>query len=88
VLGELRQRGAERIEPTETAEAEWVQTIMNLAVFRADFLEQCTPGYYNNEGKPSQLAARNGPYGLGPIAFFKVLDDWRAAGDLQGMELA
>lgn len=48
---------------------------------------ECTPGYYNNEGKPSVLAARNGSYGAGAIAFVKVLEDWRREGSLKGLEL-
>jgi cyclohexanone monooxygenase len=54
---------------------------------RQRFQEECTPGYYNNEGKPSALAARNGFYGLGPIAFVKLLEDWRNEGALKGLEL-
>ena len=34
------------------------------------------------------LAIRNGPYGKGPIAYVKVLEDWRAEGGLTGLELA
>ena len=61
-----------------------------------EFLESCTPGYYNNEGKPNEPGGQrgsfispgqNGPYGGGPIAFVKLLEDWRAEGDLQGLEL-
>ena len=26
-------------------------------------------------------------YGAGPVAFFKVLDDWRADGTMQGLEI-
>ena len=51
------------------------------------FLEECTPGYYNNEGKPSPQAARNGPYGAGSPAFFEMLSKWRAEGGLAGLEL-
>ena len=65
-----------------------MQTIIASAMMRQKFQEECTPGYYNNEGKPSALAARNGPYGAGPVAFVKLLEDWRAAGDLAGLELA
>jgi len=65
-----------------------VQTIMDVAVFRQKFQEECTPGYYNNEGKPNPMAIRNAPYGKGPIAYVKVLEDWRAAGALDGLELA
>jgi len=54
---------------------------------RQKFLEECTPGYYNNEGKPSAAAVRNGPYGAGSIAFIELLEKWRAEGSLQGLEL-
>ena len=52
-----------------------------------DFLESCTPGYYNNEGHPNQRAFRDGPYGGGSIAFVQMWEAWRAAGDLEGLEL-
>ncbi len=76
------------VEASEEAEARWVETIMSLAIMRQKFQEECTPGYYNNEGQPSALAVRNGSYGAGPMAFIKVLEDWRAEGGLQGLELA
>ena len=75
------------LEAAPEAEAAWVQTIIDLAVMRQKFAEECTPGYYNNEGKPAASAVRNGPYGAGPIAFVKVLEDWRAEGELKGLEL-
>ncbi|HEY1631592.1 MAG TPA: NAD(P)/FAD-dependent oxidoreductase [Rhizomicrobium sp.] len=75
------------LEAAETAEQDWVQTIIKVAMMRQQFLEECTPGYYNNEGKPSVAAARNGPYGAGSIAFIKLLEEWRAEGSLKGLEL-
>ena len=75
------------VEPSEEAEAAWVQTVVESAIDRQKFAEECTPGYYNNEGMPSPLAARNGPYGKGSIAFTKLLEAWRADGNLQGLEL-
>jgi cation diffusion facilitator CzcD-associated flavoprotein CzcO len=74
------------VEPTQAAEDAWVQAIVDSAMDRARFLEECTPGYYNNEGQPSALAARNGSYGKGSIAFIRILDDWRAEGGMQGLE--
>jgi cation diffusion facilitator CzcD-associated flavoprotein CzcO len=74
------------IEPTQAAEDSWVQEIIDSAMDRAQFLEECTPGYYNNEGKPSALAVRNGSYGKGSVAFIKILDDWRAEGEMAGLE--
>ncbi|MET0272064.1 MAG: monooxygenase, partial [Phenylobacterium sp.] len=75
------------VEVTQEAEDAWVQTIVNLAIMRQQFLEECTPGYYNNEGNVQALSARNGSYGAGPVAFVKVLEDWRAEGSLKGLEL-
>ncbi len=88
VVNEATARQARTVEPSAEAEAAWVQTIMDVAVFRQKFQEECTPGYYNNEGKPNPMAIRNAPYGKGPIAYVKVLEDWRAAGALEGLELA
>jgi cyclohexanone monooxygenase len=87
IVSEARARQARTLEAAETAETQWVETIKSLAVFRRKFLEECTPGYYNNEGKPHERAEQNGPYGAGPIAFVKVLEDWRAEGKLAGLEL-
>jgi cyclohexanone monooxygenase len=75
------------VEPTQAAEEAWVQTIIDLSIMRQAFLEECTPGYYNNEGNVRAMNARNGSYGAGPVAFVKVLEDWRAEGGLQGLEL-
>ena len=46
------------------------------------FYAECTPGYYNNEGKPNEnpVGFRSGTYGAGPIRFFRVLDEWRQNG--------
>jgi cyclohexanone monooxygenase len=87
VVREAMARQAKTVEASAEAEAAWVQTIMDLAIMRQKFAEECTPGYYNNEGQPSVSAVRNGPYGAGPIAFVKVLEDWRADGGLPGLEL-
>jgi cation diffusion facilitator CzcD-associated flavoprotein CzcO len=75
------------LEPTQAAEDAWVQTIIDLSIQRQAFLEECTPGYYNNEGNVQAMSARNGSYGAGPVAFVKVLEDWRAEGGLAGLEL-
>jgi cyclohexanone monooxygenase len=75
------------VEASDAAEQAWVDTIVRLAVNNQKFLEACTPGYYNNEGKPGDRSVRNGSYGNGAIEFIKVLDAWRAAGTLDGLEL-
>jgi cyclohexanone monooxygenase len=75
------------VEAAQEAEDEWVQTILSLAVNTKEFFEACTPGYYNNEGRLNERAAQNGAYGGGPIAFIKLIEEWRATGELPGLEL-
>ncbi|MBX3483551.1 NAD(P)/FAD-dependent oxidoreductase [Phenylobacterium sp.] len=87
LVTEARGRQARTIEPSEDAEATWVKTIVDLSLMREAFLKECTPGYYNNEGAPERMAKQNGSYGAGPVAFVKVLEDWRAEGSLKGLEL-
>jgi len=80
-------RGVRTLEASEAAESQWVETIIGLSRLSRDFLESCTPGYYNNEGKVSNLTAQNGFYGGGPVQFFKLLQDWRDAGTLAGLDV-
>ena len=87
VIQNAQGRQARTVEVEQGAVDSWVETIQKLALMRADFLNECTPGYYNNEGKPEAMSTKNSMYGAGPIAFVKVLEDWRAEGSLQGLEL-
>jgi cyclohexanone monooxygenase len=81
------KQAIDTIEPTPEAEAEWVNTIIRFGEPRRQFLEQCTPGYYNNEGRPSDALVRSGVFAPGPIIFAQLLRQWREQGDLAGMEL-
>jgi hypothetical protein len=65
----------------------WVQTILEKGAGGAILGgEGCTPGYYNNEGKPNPLAAQAMPYGGGPVQFFGILKKWREQGNFEGLE--
>src|SRR6185312_9785759 len=88
IIAEAGKRQARVVEASQAAEEAWVQTVMDSAILGKKFQEGCTPGYYNNEGQPSALAARNGAYGRGPIAFVQLIEAWREAGELEGLELA
>jgi len=77
----------EAIEATQEAEQAWVEEVIGAARFGREYLESCTPGYYNNEGMVSELAVQNGFYGGGSIAFFNILDSWRNEGSMKGLEL-
>jgi cation diffusion facilitator CzcD-associated flavoprotein CzcO len=75
------------IEPTQQAEDKWVDEIIAQRGPRRAFLESCPPSYYNQEGKDTPATALNDIYGAGSVAFFKVLEEWRAQDRLEGMEL-
>jgi cyclohexanone monooxygenase len=51
-----------------------------------EFSQSCTPGYYNNEGQPTQASRQNGFYMGGPTEFVEILERWRADGRLAGLE--
>ena len=76
------------IEPSEEAEAAWVQEIISQARLSESFQASCTPGYYNNEGKPNPRSVQNASYGKGPNPFFKRMKAWREEGGMQGLELS
>ena len=86
ILEEAKKRGATRIEASKEAEEEWIKTIIEKARLTASFQENCTPGYYNNEGKINQTP-QNNTYGGGPIEFFSLMRKWRSKGKLEGLEL-
>ena len=84
VVATARERGVAEVEVTEDAEAAW----MDLLATGVSFLgsADCTPGYYNNEGRPTgdQAAWRGYPYGA--VAFFEFINQWRDAGTFEGLE--
>jgi cyclohexanone monooxygenase len=80
-------KGVRRVEATEEGESAWVQQCLDKARNTGDFFENCTPGYYNNEGKVSERSAQDGFYGGGPIEFVQILERWREADAFEGMEL-
>ncbi len=75
------------VEATAEGEAEWLVTLVESARDIRSFQEQCTPGYYNNEGQPAVGGFLGSSYGNGPMPFFQLLADWRDAGTFTGLEL-
>jgi cyclohexanone monooxygenase len=80
------EKGIQTVEATLESEEAWVQQCIEKARNNGDFLENCTPGYYNNEGKSSERGAQDGFYGGGSVEFFKILEDWRSQGQLAGLK--
>ena len=50
VIAQTAARGATVVETSEAAEQGWQDEMKRAARARREFLEWCTPGYYNNEG--------------------------------------
>lgn len=49
---------------------------------------ECTPGYYNNEGRPIGRKERLGASGYpdGPVAYWQFIDRWRNSGEFAGLD--
>lgn len=88
ILRRLTDEGVTRVEVSEQSEQWWVDQILALSQNNIKFLESCTPGYYNNEGRPAARSVQGGSYGAGPVAFVRVLEKWRDQGELRGLEFA
>ena len=87
LVTEAQKRQARVFEVTAEAEEAWVDEIVRKSALREKFLEECTPGYYNNEGKQGAIARQNTSYGAGPNAYFAVLEGWRKGGEMEGLAL-
>ncbi len=86
VLRHLIDHGLSTVEATSDAEENWLVQLGESARDIRTFQEQCTPGYYNNEGQPGTAGFLSSSYGTGPMPFFQLLADWRDAGTFAGLE--
>ena len=87
ILKELKKRDLNFIEATDEAEKLWIEEIIKSSRVMADFQENCTPGYYNNEGKINNIP-QNNRYGGGAVAFYELLKDWREEGSFEGLKIS
>ncbi|MBO6703640.1 MAG: NAD(P)/FAD-dependent oxidoreductase [Pseudomonadales bacterium] len=78
--------GFKELEVTEQAENDWMELLLQAPPMMLGTTE-CTPGYYNNEGKGwGEGETRAVSYPFGPVAYFKYLNDWRDSGSFEGVE--
>jgi len=88
IIKRALDKGIRSLEVSKEAEAEWVDAVVRLAESIAGFGEQCTPGYYNNEGQPGKMSRQNGFYFGGPTEFVEILEAWRSDGSMKELELS
>ena len=87
VIGRALRQGLQTIEPTDDAEQGWLHALAESNQGRTSFQLECTPGYYNNEGRPGEGPGWfGGNYGGGAQAFFTIVRDWRDRDDFDGLE--
>jgi len=88
IVNEARARQANVIEPSAEAVGAYVDEVRSLARLGTRFYTECTPGYYNSEGaRGNRSGFFSDMYGAGPIRFFELLNEWRSAGNLEGLAL-
>ncbi len=88
IISHALKEKIETVEVSKEAEEAWVKTIIEKGTGAMGGIggPECTPGYYNNEGRPNPQSLQAAPYGEGSIAFFKVLENWRAEQSFEGLE--
>lgn len=87
LMDQVKKRDIKTMEPSRQAEEDWVKAVVETQGARGEFLKDCTPGYYNDEGKVDAVTLRNQPYGGGPQAYLGILKAWRDEDKLDGMLL-
>ncbi len=90
IIAVAMDKGYRTVEVTQEAEDNWVNTILGFDGGPLGGLggPSCTPGYYNNEGKPNPHAKQSAPFGGGSIRFFQLLKDWREDGRFEGLQFS
>jgi hypothetical protein len=75
------------LSATRRPQAAWVDEVVERGGQSTEFSENCTPGYYNNEGT-ANLKNRQGSFFIGgPTEFADRLKAWRAAEEFEGLEV-
>ncbi len=95
IIAEALKRGVHTVEPSLEAVNAYVGHIRATAIDFSAFQRECTPSYFNNEsteietgkGETKMRSYLGETYGPGYYVFEKLLEDWRAKGDLEGLEL-
>jgi cyclohexanone monooxygenase len=77
--------GFREIEVSKAAEDAWIDLLLSgVGPLRSP---DCTPGYYNNEGRDSDPGANlNVGHPRGAVAYFNHIAQWRNSGAFEGLE--
>ncbi|HEV2369077.1 MAG TPA: NAD(P)/FAD-dependent oxidoreductase, partial [Acidimicrobiales bacterium] len=84
IIGHALDTGAHEVEVTNEAQDAWMDLLYSTPRMGTIGSPECTPGYYNNEGKPGAVDWFLG-YPGGATSYFAYLDQWRNRGDFSGL---
>jgi cation diffusion facilitator CzcD-associated flavoprotein CzcO len=86
IVAHAESSGKDSVEVSAEAQQKWVE-FLQTGNGRNIGSTECTPGYYNNEGKGYGEQVRfNLAHPQGPLAFFNYIDGWRKSGEFEGLE--
>ena len=87
IVRHMETEGLWAVEATPEAEDAWAEEIVANAINGTGGIggSDCTPGYYNNEGKALDGPPWEASYGKGSIEFFRRTKSWREAGGGEGV---
>ena len=77
--------GADTVEVTAQAEAEWVRYHEMLGERGFKRWQECTPSYFNQEGTADARVLRNGSFGGSILEFREILRKWRDDDGMPGL---
>ena len=89
VIRRAHEEGFTRVETSQSSQDQWVAGIAGNT--RSLFGNpDCTPGYYNNEGRGFGERERlnSTGYPLGAVAYFQLLEEWWGSGEFAGLEFS
>ncbi len=82
LITHAKEKGYETVDVAPEAQEAWCSAILEHG--RPIGNPECTPGYYNNEGKGANIHTRlMAGYPGGASAFAKLMEQWRAPGPQQ-----
>jgi len=95
MIGTLRKRGLTRFDVSQKAEDDYSKLVFDGSTRGQKFLQSCTPGYYNNEGRLKNEKTYMASYpggqvgGGGASKYFKEMEALRDADNsLEGLEVS
>ena len=87
VIASALSRGITEVEASASAEAAWVDTVLQRSALVAQRRKACTPGYYNREGRVDHRTQQGSFFIGGPTEYADILKAWRVEGTLDGLDL-